>query len=88
VSKQIDAVMSDIGASAVKTGMLANAGIIEAVAAKVREYAIENLVVDPVMVAKGGHKLLEDSAVSAMVETLLPLAAIVTPNLPERARLS
>jgi hydroxymethylpyrimidine/phosphomethylpyrimidine kinase len=83
VAKQIDAVLSDIGAGAVKTGMLANAAIIETVVAKVREYRVENLVVDPVMVAKGGHKLLEDSAVSAMIETLLPLAAVVTPNLPE-----
>jgi hydroxymethylpyrimidine/phosphomethylpyrimidine kinase len=83
VAKQIDAVISDIGADAVKTGMLAHAGIVETVTAKVREHGIENLVVDPVMVAKGGHKLLEDSAIAAMVKSLLPLAAVVTPNLPE-----
>jgi hydroxymethylpyrimidine/phosphomethylpyrimidine kinase len=83
VSKQIDAVMSDIGAGAVKTGMLANAAIIEAVAAKMRAYEVIDLVVDPVMVAKGGHKLLEDSAIAALIERLLPLAAVVTPNLPE-----
>lgn len=83
VAKQIDAVLSDIGADAVKTGMLANAAIIETVAAKMREHGIENLVVDPVMVAKGGHKLLEDDAVSALVRELLPLALVVTPNLPE-----
>ena len=83
VAKQIDAVLSDIGADAVKTGMLANAGIIETVAAKIREHGVENLVVDPVMVAKGGHKLLEDEAVDALVRELLPLALVVTPNLPE-----
>ena len=83
VGEQIDAVLSDIGAGAVKTGMLANAGIIEIVAAKVREHAVEMLVVDPVMVAKGGHKLLEDDAVAALIRELLPLAAVVTPNLPE-----
>lgn len=83
VAKQIDAVLSDIGADAVKTGMLANAGIIEIVAAKMREHGVENLVVDPVMVAKGGHKLLEDDAVDALVRELLPLALVVTPNLPE-----
>ena len=83
VGKQIDAVMSDIGANAVKTGMLANAEIIETVAVKLRAYEVLNLVVDPVMVAKGGHKLLEDSAIEALVKQLLPLAAVVTPNLPE-----
>jgi len=83
IAKQIDAVLSDIGANAVKTGMLANAAIIEAVAATVREHGVDNLVVDPVMVAKGGHKLLEDGAVAALVERLLPLAAVITPNLPE-----
>jgi hydroxymethylpyrimidine/phosphomethylpyrimidine kinase len=83
VAKQIGAVLIDIGADAVKTGMLANAAIVETVAAKIREHGMTNLVVDPVMVAKGGHKLLEDDAVSAMVHELLPLALVVTPNLPE-----
>jgi hydroxymethylpyrimidine/phosphomethylpyrimidine kinase len=83
VGEQIEAVLTDIGAGAVKTGMLANAGIIEVVAAKMREHAVEMLVVDPVMVAKGGHKLLEDDAVSALIRELLPLAAVATPNLPE-----
>jgi hydroxymethylpyrimidine/phosphomethylpyrimidine kinase len=83
VGKQIDAVLSDIGADAVKTGMLANAGIIGVVAARMRELAVANLVVDPVMVAKGGHKLLEDDAVGALIRELLPLALVVTPNLPE-----
>jgi hydroxymethylpyrimidine/phosphomethylpyrimidine kinase len=83
VAKQIDAVLDDIGADVVKTGMLANAGIIRTVAGRLRAHAISTLVVDPVMVAKGGHKLLEDDAVSALIRELLPLALVVTPNLPE-----
>ena len=77
VEKQIDAVLSDIGADAVKTGMLANAGIIGAVAGKVREHNVDKLVVDPVMVAKGGHKLLEDEAVAAANDTEFGLVAYV-----------
>lgn len=83
VAGQIDAVLSDIGADAVKTGMLANTGIIETVAAKLREHGVTQLVVDPVMVAKGGQKLLEDDAVGAMVREMLPLALVATPNIPE-----
>jgi hydroxymethylpyrimidine/phosphomethylpyrimidine kinase len=83
VAGQIDAVLSDIGADAVKTGMLANAEIIETVAAKLREHGVTQLVVDPVMVAKGGHKLLEDDAIGAMRSEVLPLALVVTPNIPE-----
>ncbi|HXK34659.1 MAG TPA: bifunctional hydroxymethylpyrimidine kinase/phosphomethylpyrimidine kinase, partial [Dehalococcoidia bacterium] len=73
VAEQVDAVLSDIGADAVKTGMLANAAIIRTVADRMRAHAVERLVVDPVMVAKGGHRLLEDDAVAALVEYLLPL---------------
>jgi len=83
VRAQIDAVMTDIGAQAAKTGMLSSVAIIEAVAAAVEAHAIRNLVVDPVMVAKGGAKLLRDDAVAALRLRLLPLAAILTPNLPE-----
>ena len=83
VAAQIDAVMSDIGADAVKTGMLANSGIIRTVAARIGEHAIDNLVVDPVMVAKGGDRLLQEEAVEALRDLLVPLAAVVTPNLPE-----
>ncbi len=83
VAAQIDAVLGDIGADAVKTGMLANVSIIETVAAKLREHQVTQLVVDPVMVAKGGHKLLEDGAIVAMISHLLPLALVVTPNIPE-----
>lgn len=88
VAAQIDAVLEDIGADAVKTGMLANARIIRAVAGKVREHRIERLVVDPVMVAKGGHRLLQENAVQALRTHLFPLAAVVTPNLPEAQALT
>lgn len=88
VAAQIDAVLEDIGADAVKTGMLANAGIIRVVAGKVREHRIERLVVDPVMVAKGGHRLLQGNAVQALKTHLFPLAAVVTPNLPEAQALT
>jgi hydroxymethylpyrimidine/phosphomethylpyrimidine kinase len=83
VAGQIDAVLSDIGADAVKTGMLASAAIIETVASKLREHRVSRLVVDPVMVAKGGAKLLEDDAIEALTNELLPLALVVTPNIPE-----
>ncbi len=83
VGLQIDAVISDIGADAVKTGMLANADIIEMVAAKVLEHELHPLVVDPVMVAKSGANLLEPAAREVLIEKLLPLASVVTPNLPE-----
>jgi hydroxymethylpyrimidine/phosphomethylpyrimidine kinase len=83
VAAQIDAVLSDIGADAVKTGMLASAAIIEVVAAKVREHGLRPLVVDPVMVAKSGDRLLREDAVAALREQLLPLATVLTPNLPE-----
>jgi hydroxymethylpyrimidine/phosphomethylpyrimidine kinase len=83
VVQQINAVMEDIGADAVKTGMLASAGIIEAVAGSLRRWHVRDVVVDPVMVAKGGDKLLHDEAVDALKRHLLPLALVATPNLPE-----
>jgi hydroxymethylpyrimidine/phosphomethylpyrimidine kinase len=83
VAAQIDAVVTDIGADAVKTGMIANSEIIRVVAAKVREHGISTLVVDPVMVATSGDRLLHEEAVAALRTELLPLAAVVTPNLPE-----
>jgi hydroxymethylpyrimidine/phosphomethylpyrimidine kinase len=83
VAAQIDAVVEDIRPDAVKTGMLANAAIIEVVAAKVKEHALPFLVVDPVMVAKSGDRLLREDAVRAMRELLLPLADVFTPNIPE-----
>jgi hydroxymethylpyrimidine/phosphomethylpyrimidine kinase len=83
VAAQIDAVIGDIGADAVKTGMLASSAIIEVVAAKVREHGLDALVVDPVMVAKSGDSLLQEEAVAALREKLLPLALVLTPNVPE-----
>ncbi len=83
VRAQIDAVVEDIGVQAAKTGMLSSAVIIEAVAAAITTHRIGPLVVDPVMVAKGGARLLREDAVDALRERLLPLAAIVTPNMPE-----
>ena len=87
VAAQIDAVVDDIGVDAAKTGMLANAAIIEAVAHKVREHRIQRLVVDPVMVAKSGAPLLHPEAVDALRRLLLPLAMVVTPNLAEASAL-
>ena len=83
VASQIDAILSDIGTDAVKTGMLSSSAIIDTVADKLLEHHIVNLVVDPVMVAKSGDKLLQDEAVEAMRTRLIPLAAVVTPNAPE-----
>ncbi len=83
IQEQIAAVVEDIGVQAAKTGMLSSSEIIEAVAAAITQHRLRNLVVDPVMVAKGGAKLLRDDAVDALRQRLLPLAAVVTPNLPE-----
>ncbi len=83
VAAQIDAVLEDLGADAVKTGMLANAAIIDVVAERLRHYAVPALVVDPVMVAKSGDALLRPDACSQLIAKLLPLATVVTPNLPE-----
>ncbi|MDD5560192.1 bifunctional hydroxymethylpyrimidine kinase/phosphomethylpyrimidine kinase [Candidatus Methylomirabilis sp.] len=88
VGRQIDSVLDDIAIDAAKTGMLSSAAIIEVVAAKVKAHAIERLVVDPVMVAKGGAPLLRPDAVNALIEYLLPLALIVTPNVPEAEALT
>jgi hydroxymethylpyrimidine/phosphomethylpyrimidine kinase len=83
VAEQIRAVVTDIGADAAKTGMLANAGIVDAVADAISETGVPNLVVDPVFLSKHGHALLEDDAIAALRERILPLATVVTPNLPE-----
>ena len=83
VAAQIDAVLSDIGADAVKTGMLFSTAIIEAGADRLRAHGVTRLVVDPVMVAKSGDRLLRDDAVAALRELLLPLAEVVTPNADE-----
>lgn len=83
IAAQIDAVVTDIGADAVKTGMIASSAIIRVVAHKVREHGLTTLVVDPVMVATSGDRLLHEEAVEALRTELLPLATVATPNLPE-----
>jgi hydroxymethylpyrimidine/phosphomethylpyrimidine kinase len=83
VGDQIRAVATDIGVDAAKTGMLASSAIVEAVADAVAETRIPNLVVDPVFLSKHGHPLLDEDAVGALRERILPLATLVTPNLPE-----
>jgi hydroxymethylpyrimidine/phosphomethylpyrimidine kinase len=88
VTAQIEAVFSDIGADAVKTGMLANAAIVEAVAAAIVSLELPNVVVDPVMVAKSGDRLLDDDALVAIRAELLPRAFVVTPNVPEAEELA
>jgi hydroxymethylpyrimidine/phosphomethylpyrimidine kinase len=88
VTAQIEAVAGDLGCDAVKTGMLATAAIVEAVAAAIEALDLPNLVVDPVMVAKGGDRLLADDAVYAMRTVLFRLARLVTPNVAEAEALS
>ncbi|MBN6186092.1 bifunctional hydroxymethylpyrimidine kinase/phosphomethylpyrimidine kinase [Aneurinibacillus sp. BA2021] len=83
IAQQLDAVLSDIGTDAVKTGMLFDSAIIQTVAEKLKEYKVRNYVLDPVMIAKGGAPLLLEEAVQAVKGHLLPIAAVVTPNLPE-----
>jgi hydroxymethylpyrimidine/phosphomethylpyrimidine kinase len=83
VGEQIDAVVEDLGVDAVKTGMLANTEIIKIVAQKVKQHKLIKLVVDPVMMAKSGDKLLEEEAILAYKKILFPLSLIVTPNLDE-----
>ncbi len=88
VSRQIEVCVTDIGCGAVKTGMLSNAAIIEAVATKIREFHLRPLVVDPVMIAKSGAPLVKSDAVESLKTKLLPLAAVVTPNLQEAGALA
>jgi len=88
VARQVRACLEDIGADAAKTGMLCNAGIVRAVAEAFRQRPVPNLVVDPVMFSKSGHALLDDAGRAALREELLPLAAVVTPNLEEAAFLA
>jgi len=83
VALQIDAVLDDFGADAVKVGMLSNAGIIRAVAGRLSAHGQTRIVLDPVMVAKSGAPLLQPDARAALIEAVLPLAEVVTPNLPE-----
>ncbi len=88
VESHLDAVFSDLNVVAVKVGMLADANIIKVVAKKIKQYQPKYLVVDPVMVATSGDLLLEQSAISTLKSELIPLADIITPNLPEGAALT
>src|SRR6266568_3338164 len=84
IRQQMEVVLDDIGADAVKTGMLHDEGVIEVVAAVLAEWAADvPIVVDPVMVAKGGAALIEPGAIEALKRLLIPRAAVLTPNLPE-----
>lgn len=85
VADQIDAVFEDVRIDAVKIGMVANAGIAEVIAGRLRHHGAANIVLDPVMVAKSGHKLLDPDAVAAVRDLLVPLSIVITPNLPEAA---
>ncbi|CAI3922261.1 Hydroxymethylpyrimidine/phosphomethylpyrimidine kinase (ThiD) (PDB:1Y9X) (PUBMED:17351295) [Commensalibacter communis] len=83
VGEQIDVVFEDITVDAVKIGMLANADIVKVVASKLKQYHVKNVVLDPVMVAKSGDPLIDETSVAAIRDILLPQVTIVTPNIPE-----
>lgn len=83
ISGQIEAVLSDIGADAVKIGMLQSAEIVEAVGEMLSRHKARNIVLDPVMVSTSGHRLIEETAIDTLGEKLIPLARIITPNIPE-----
>lgn len=83
LQKQIDAVFEDIRPDAVKIGMVSSTGLIEVIAERLKFYRAENIVVDPVMIATSGSRLIAEDAVRYLQEKLLPLAAVVTPNIPE-----
>ena len=88
VGQQIDSVLEDIGANAIKTGMLSNIGIMEAVAQCLQTNFVEHIVIDPVMVATSGDPLIQRDAIEALKHLLIPVAWIVTPNIPEAALLA
>ena len=83
VQQQLQAVLSDIGSDAIKIGMLFSSELIEMIAAELRAYPTVQIVLDPVMVAQSGDKLLKEEAVTALKTCLIPLADLITPNLPE-----
>ncbi|MGP1907800.1 bifunctional hydroxymethylpyrimidine kinase/phosphomethylpyrimidine kinase [Metabacillus sp. JX24] len=88
VIRQIEAIGTDLGTDALKTGMLFSSEIIEAVSAQIKRFGWEKVVVDPVMIAKGGASLLQQEAIDSLITHLLPLALVVTPNIPEAEVLS
>lgn len=83
IEKQIDAVFEDIDVDAVKVGMLSGRECMQAVCGKLKEYMPSNIVIDPVMLAKGGHALMQENALDFFIKELIPLAYILTPNIPE-----
>ena len=83
IAAQLDAVLSDIGADAVKTGMLMTAGAVNALVSKIEQYKLKNVVVDPVMIAKGGRTMMQEAAKQTIIKKLLPLTRVITPNIPE-----
>jgi hydroxymethylpyrimidine/phosphomethylpyrimidine kinase len=87
VKAQLDAVLEDIGMDAVKIGMLFSPELIQTVARGLKDHGAVNVVLDPVMVAQSGDKLVQDEAIAAIKELLIPLAGIITPNLPEAVEL-
>lgn len=88
LAEQLDAVFEDIFPDAVKIGMVSSAALIRTIAEKLRQYEARNIVVDPVMVATSGARLIQEEAIHTLTEELLPLAAVVTPNVPEAEILS
>ena len=88
LEQQIDSVFTDIRPDAVKIGMVSSVGLIESIAKKLKQYEAENIVVDPVMVATSGSRLISEDAIGALKELLLPMAAVLTPNIPETEVLS
>ena len=88
LASQLDCVFTDIFPDAVKTGMVSSTGLIEVIADKLKQYKAKNIVVDPVMVATSGSRLISQEAVDALKELLLPLATVLTPNIPEAEVLS
>lgn len=88
LEKQIDAIFTDIFPDAIKTGMVSSSELIHVIADKLKQYNASNIVVDPVMVATSGAKLISDDAIETLKECLLPLATVITPNIPEAEVLS
>jgi hydroxymethylpyrimidine/phosphomethylpyrimidine kinase len=87
IAKQIDAVFEDIGADAVKIGMLSTPACMEAVARKINQYQPEQVVIDPVMYAKNGCPLMNPDAIATLIKTIIPLADVLTPNIPETEKI-
>lgn len=88
LASQLDCIFTDIFPDAVKTGMVSSTGLIEVIADKLKQYKAKNIVVDPVMVATSGSRLISQEAVDALKDLLLPLATVLTPNIPEAEVLS